>query len=107
MDIGVWMTRDVLEHKQDTASGHTQVWNVGMLPDECSRGAAPMRLFVAISGYWRGYFVLEPNVLCDLSDHRRPYTLIFDPTSWTEITPVRAVNRDRSAGYTLDVPTVS
>ena len=107
MDIGVWMTRGVLEHKQDTSSGRKQVWNVGLLPDDCSHGGGLSRLFVAVTGYWRGYFILEPEVLCHLSDPRRPYTLIFDPGSWTGIEPVHAVKRDRSAGYTLDVPAVS
>ena len=38
------------------------------------------------------------------ADTVRPWTLLFKPTSWTEIPRQRAPQRDRKLGYTLEVP---
>lgn len=105
MDIGVWMSRGVLEHKREITGAREQVWNVGLLPDEFGRGGSPNRLFVAVNGYWRGFFILAPEVLCNARDQDRPYTLVFDPRSWTAIKPLRAPLRTRGPGYTLQIPT--
>ena len=58
MDLGVWMSRAVLVHKRDTEHV-VQAWNMKELPDELSQPPEPHRLFVAVEGCWRGFFVLE------------------------------------------------
>ena len=103
MDVGVWMSRGVLAHKRDT--GHAlQAWNMKSLPDELSRPPEPHRLYVAVEGRWRGFFLLEPWVTRNPADPARPWTLLFNPGSWTAIPPQSAPKRDRTLGYTLDVP---
>jgi hypothetical protein len=104
MNIGVWMSRGVLEHKREVTDTRGQVWNVGVLPDKFARGEGPNLLFVAVDRYWRGFFVLTPEVLCNARDQGRPYTLIFAPESWTPIEPLPAPHRSRGKGYTLQVP---
>ena len=103
MDLGIWMSRGVLAHKRDTADA-LQAWNLKELPDELSHPPEPHRLFIAVDGYWRGFFVLEPWVSRNPTDTVRPWTLLFNPTTWTEIPRQRAPQRDRKLGYTLDVP---
>lgn len=105
MDLGVWMSRGVLVHKKATEH-EVQAWNMKELPDELSQPPEPHRLFIAVEGYWRGFFVLEPWVSHNPADKTRPWTLLFNPTSWTEIPRQRAPQRDRKLGYTLDLPAV-
>jgi len=104
MDLGVWMSSEVLAHKQGDEPGRVQVWNVGPLPDAFGCGNPPRCLFVAVRGQWRGFFVLNGQVLFNAQDSPRPYTLIFDPRTWTPITPQPAPPRTHGPGYTLDVP---
>lgn len=103
MDLGVWMSRGGLAHKRDTEV-KLQAWNLRDLPDELSRSLPPHRLFIARDGYWRGYFVMEPWVTRNPVDKARPWTVLFDPTTWTEIKPLPAPRKDTRQGYTLEVP---
>lgn len=95
------MSRAVLAHKREGES--TQTWPVGVLPDAYGDSAGPHRMFVAVSGRWRGFFVLE-SILCCLDDTNRPYTLAFDPRSWTAVDPEPAPPRDGRLGYSTCVP---
>jgi len=104
MDIGVWMSKSVLDHKREIDGARRQAWNVGLLPDNYGRDKGPNRLYVSVDGYWRGFFVLATDLLCNVNDRKRPYTLLFDPSTWTPIEPVPSVRRTRGSGYTLDVP---
>jgi hypothetical protein len=104
-DLGVWMSRGVLEHKRQNDVA-VQVWNLRRLPDGFAEAFVAGRLFVAVDGHWRGFFRLEAPLLYNGADPVCPYTLPFDPTSWTPILPQRAPTRDRRTGYTLDLPTV-
>ena len=99
------MSRGVFAHKRDP-SDNLQAWNLKALPDELSHPPEPHRLFIAVDGYGRGFFVLEPWVSRHPADAVRPWTLLFKPTTWTEISRQRAPQRDRTLGYTLDVPEV-
>ena len=103
MDLGVWMSRGVLGHKK-AAEHEVQAWNMKALPDQLSRSPEPHRLFVAVDGRWRGFFVLQPWVHRNPLDNTHPWTLVFDANTWTAIQPRPAPPRDRTLGYTLDVP---
>ena len=105
MDLGVWMSRGVLAHKRDTEV-NLQAWNLRELPDELSRSLPPHRLFIARDGYWRGYFAMEPWVTRNPEDKAKPWTILFDPATWTEIKPQPAPRKDTRLGYTLEVPNV-
>jgi len=104
VNLGVWMSGAVLAHKRDAGEHATQAWNMKALPDEFSHSPEPHRLFVAVNGRWRGFFVLQPWVNLNPQDRTRPWTLAFDANTWTAIPPVPAPPRDRIQGYTLDVP---
>ena len=104
-DIGVWMSRGVLEHKRQNDVA-VQVWNLRRLPDGFAEEFVAGRLFIAVGGHWRGFFRLAAPILCNAADPVCPYTLSFDPNSWTALLPQRAPTRDRRTGYTLDLPTV-
>ena len=104
MNLGVWMSRGVLTHKRDASDQAMQAWNLKALPDELGRSPEPHRLFVAVNRQWRGYFVLQPWVHHNPQDPAAPWTLVFDATTWTAIPPQPAPPRDRTLGYTLDVP---
>ena len=104
MDLGVWMSRGVLEHKRDASEHATQAWNMKELPDELSHSPGPHRLFVAVDGKWCGFFVLQPWVHRNPNDQTAPWTLVFDANTWTDIQPQPAPPRDRGTGYTLAVP---
>ena len=73
MNLGVWMSRGVLAHKRDAGEHDIQVWNMKALPDELSRSPEPHRLFVAVDGNWRGFFVLQPWVQRNPRDHTQWY----------------------------------
>jgi len=99
------MSRGVLEHKRhdDVA---VQVWNLRRLPDGFANAAGAGRLFVAVEGHWRGFFRLSPRIMQNETDSACPYTLVFDPRSWTSIPPERTARCDPQPGYTLDLPTM-
>ncbi len=103
-DIGVWMSRGVLEHKRQNDVA-LQVWNLRRLPDGFAEAFVAGRLFVAVDGHWRGFFRLVAPILYNSADSVCAYTLSFDPNSWTAIFPQRAPTRNRRIGYTLDLPT--
>jgi hypothetical protein len=98
------MSRVVLAHKRDTSEHAIQAWNMTALPDAFSHSPQPHRLFVAVEGQWRGFFVLQPWVNRNPLDKATPWTLVFDATTWTPIDPQPAPPRDRARRYTLDVP---
>lgn len=106
MDIGVWMSPAVLEHKLEAReeANHEQAWNLTRWPRGGFAPDQPHRLFVASRGAWCGYFVLSGEALFNPDDERAPYTLLFDARTWTEIAPV-PVRRFR--GFTYDVPKLS
>lgn len=104
MDMGVWMSGPVLEHKLEAASDKNpeQTWNMGRWPTRLSE-KVPHRLFVASEGVWRGYFQLSGEALYNPEDERAPYALIFDTRTWTEIPPTDV---KRFRGFTYKVPSV-
>lgn len=105
MDIGVWMSRAVLDHERDTESA-TQVWNLHDLPEGFVGTTEPHRLFVAVDGHWRGFFHLLPGVMQNDEDTAAPFTLAFDPRTWTPVLPERAPTQERDKAFTVSVPTV-
>ena len=68
----------------------------GFKSGECNR------LFVASGGSWRGWFLLEDDVLYHPGDERAPFSFVFDTRTWTEIPAVRV---SRFRGITTRVPT--
>ena len=102
MDVGVWMSRGVLAHKRDIEHV-TQTWNFRELPEGFSCSSGTYRLFIALEGYWRGFFVLR-QIECNMQDKAIPWTVAFAPRSWTPVAPSRAPLRDHRLGYTLQVP---
>jgi hypothetical protein len=103
MDIGVWMSGPVLEHKLEAASEKNpeQTWNMGRWPNGLSE-KGPHRLFVASEGIWRGYyFKLSGEALYNPEDERAPYALLFDTRTWTEVPPTDV---KRFRGFTYNVP---
>ncbi len=103
MDIGVWMSPAVLDHKLEaqTEPNPEQAWNLSRWPKTGFPEGEKHKLFVACDGVWCGYFVLSGEALYNPEDERTPYTLLFDTRTWTEIDPV-PVKRFR--GFTYDVP---
>ena len=103
MDIGVWMSPEVLEHKLEAReeSNPEQAWSLSRWPKGLSE-KEEHRLFVASGGYWRGYFKLAKEALYNPND-RVPFTLLFDTRSWKEI---EAVPAKRFRGFTYKVPAV-
>ena len=99
--LGIWLSRGVWQHKCEEGC-RTQAWNLPQLPDNFVLRHGQVRLYVAIRGYWRGYFVVKA-FSWNIADRSCPYVLLFDPASWTAILPVRAPAR-RGARYTVDVP---
>ena len=96
------MSRAVWQHKRQS-DVRRQAWNLPELPDLLKPAEGISRLYVAIGGYWRGYFRLEA-FSWNPTDVACPFTLLFDPSRWTPIHPESAPPRDRRRGYTLDVP---
>src|SRR5207248_2988273 len=64
VDLGVWMSPGVLEHKLEAAEERNpeQTWNMGRWPKGLSE-KGPHRMFVASDGLWRGYFLLSGEAL--------------------------------------------
>ena len=101
MHLGIWMSRGVWQHKCEEGP-RTQAWNLPQLPDSFVLRHGEVRLYVAIRGHWRGYFVVKA-FSWNPTDRSCPFVLLFDAVSWTAILPVRAPAR-RGARYTLEVP---
>ena len=102
MDIGVWMSAEVLEHKLHARQEHNteQAWNLSRWPTGFTQ-EGEHRLFVASNGSWQGYFTLSPEALFNPNDQSAPFTLLFDTRNWTTSPPV-PVKRFR--GFTYKVP---
>jgi hypothetical protein len=102
MDIGVWMRSDVLAHKLEAVheKNTEQAWNLSRWPSRITE-KAEHRLFVASSGYWRGYFKLGRDALFNPADKVAPYTLLFDTRSWT---PIPKIPVSQFRGFTYHVP---
>ena len=103
MDMGVWMSREVLAHKRD-GEHRTEAWNLRCAPPGLSEFHGAHRLFVAVEGHWRGFFRLLPGVMRNDQDPACPYTLVFDPRSWTGMLPERAPPYRHGQAFTRDVP---
>jgi len=86
MDVGVYWSAAVLEHKLERHGqpGTTEeVWNCRRLPRGLGSSQDRDRLFVASQGRWRGFFRLASEILYTPQDPACPYALIFDVNSWT------------------------
>jgi hypothetical protein len=104
MDIGVEMSPAVFEHKLECAhdgKSPEATWNTRRVPKELTPGWTN-RLFVAVNGHWRGYFLLSGEVLWNPDDDV-PCSLIFDTRRWT---PIELVPAPRFRGWTYVVPTL-
>jgi len=87
MDIGVWMRAEVFEEKlraQEQANSE-QVWNLSRWPKGLSEDGEN-RLFVAVRGAWRGYFILSREAMINSADSTA-YSLLFDTRTWTPFPP--------------------
>lgn len=102
MDLGVWMSRAVWEHKHES-DREVEAWNLPDLPDNFITAQGGDRLYVAIGGYWRGYFLLK-SLCVNLKDRRAPFAISFLPASWTAIPPVPSPKRARGVRFTTEVP---
>ena len=102
MDIGVWMSQEVLEHKLQAREQENteQTWNLSRWPRGFTEEPGH-RLFVAAKGAWRGYFILSGEALYSPNDVSSPYTLLFDTCTWTPVEPAPA---KRFRGFTYKVP---
>lgn len=94
------MRPEVLAHKLEAQRERNpeQAWNLTRWPRGFSaRGRH--RLFVATTGFWRGYFILAKDALCakDLG----AFTLLFDARTWT---PIPLSPRPSFRGFTYNVP---
>lgn len=90
MDIGVWMSPEVLSHKLEAQTERNTLasWNTKTVPKGLGESGEVDRLFVATQGAWAGYFVLSNEVLWTPEDAGAPITLLFDTKTWTPIDPV-------------------
>ena len=102
MDIGVWISAAVLDHKlhAQLEDNTEQAWNLSRWPTRFTE-EGEHHLFVASEGAWRGHFTLSPEALFNPNDPSAPFTLLFDTCSWTPIHPVPA---KRFRGFTYNVP---
>jgi hypothetical protein len=91
VDLGIVMRGEVLHDKcADEGAGRAvATWNTRRLPTRLTPGWTN-RLFVACSGWWRGYFPLSGDIFWNPRDATAPYGLIFDPRVWTPIPAARA-----------------
>jgi len=104
MDIGVWMSKQVLAHKLEARheKNPEQAWNLAKWPTRFSEQGRN-RLFVAVEGKWRGYFILSDDALYNPND-ATPYTILFDTRTWKPI-PTKPVKRFR--GFTYKTPALT
>jgi len=102
MNVGIWMSADVLEHKLEARheKNPEQAWNLGRWPNRLSE-EGEHRLFVATRGAWRGYFTLSSDALYNPNDPQAPFTLLFDARTWT---PIQKVPVKHLRGFTYNVP---
>lgn len=103
MDIGVYWSRAVLEHKLERRHSRKralEVWNCSSAPRFDPGGRN--RLFIACDGRWVGFLVLEPEPRLNIRDLRCPWSLVFDARSWTPIQIDEPCKRFR--GWTYKVP---
>lgn len=106
VDIGVYTSDVTLEHKLEAprrGRPAEATWNMGRLPKELGKGDTADRLFFATDGYWQGYFLLKKDVLYNPGDEKKPYSLIFDTGTWTDIAPI-PVKKFRGFRYLDDMP---
>ena len=105
-DVGIYTSLVTLEHKleqMEDGKGREATWNMGRVPKELGKGEGKDRLFFAVDGCWRGYFILAKDILYNPEDEKKPYSLIFDVTTWTEIPPA-PVERFRGFRYLEGIP---
>ena len=102
MDIGIWMSAQVFQHKLEAKhqTNPEQTWNLSRWPRRLS-GDVQHRLFVAVNGAWRGYFRLSAEALYSPADTGASFSLLFDTRSWT---PIPAVPVRHFRGFTYNVP---
>ena len=102
MDIGVWMSTEVLADKLQARQQQNkeQVWNLSRRPKGFTQ-EGKHRLFVASKGAWQGYFILSHEALFNPKDQSVPFALLFDTRTWTPIPPA-PVKHFR--GFTYKVP---
>lgn len=105
-DIGIYTSGATLAHKLEQAcdgKGKEAAWNMARLPLELGKGPGPDRIFFATDGCWRGYFILSKDALYLPEDEEKPYSLLFDVTTWTEIPPA-PVKKFRGFRYLDGIP---
>ena len=106
VDLGIYTSAVTLEHKLEQlhdGKGKEGVWNMRRLPQNLGKGETPDRLFFAADGAWRGCFRIVPEVLFNPEDEERPYSLLFDLSSWKEI-PSSPVKKFRGFRYLEGMP---
>jgi hypothetical protein len=106
VDIGIYTSGSVLDHKLECAAdgkGKEATWNVSRLPARLGQGDKLDRLYFACEGFWQGYFLLAKEILYNPLDPDKPYSLIFDVSTWKEIPP-RPVKRFRGFRYLEEMP---
>jgi len=100
-DIGIYTSLGILQHKLEQAKDGKSTeatWNMARIPRSLGKGEGPDRLFFAVDGFWRGYFILADEVLYNPVDVKKPFSLIFDTTTWIRISRV-PVKRFRGFRY--------
>lgn len=103
MDFGVWMAHSTWEKKAHSPH-RCETWSLRALPEGFGADAGgASRMFVAVRGQWRGYFVLQ-SWSWNPHDTDAPIAMIFDPHTWTPITPLPAPARPPQQDFTLAVP---
>ena len=105
VDIGVWMSAEVLEHKLEAREEQNteQTWNLNRWPKGFTQ-EGEHHLYIASRGNWCGYFILSGEALFSPDDPSAPFTLLFDTQSWTSIPPTPA---KRFRSFTYNVPGVN
>lgn len=89
-DIGVYVRKEVLEHKQNDGKGSQDMecfWEFVQIPN-VSIGE---RFWFASEGHWQGFFIVK-----DVSD-----VVTFDSESWTDFD---GGPRKPLQGFTYNVP---
>ena len=107
MDIGVYWSPVVLEHKRERREqrGHPEeVWNCRHLPKGLGEDPGGDRLVIGCRGRWVGAFGLVPEVLYIATDPACPYALIFDVKSWTPLAKPVPCTPFRGWKYLTDPP---
>lgn len=85
MDIGVYWSPAVLEHKLERhhlPGPHEEVWNCRHLPKGLGLDPSGDRLVIGSQRRWIAAFRLATDVLFNPDDPSCPYALIFDARSW-------------------------